>query len=140
MFCAVGQYLIVGVGPSVWSECLNHITGWNTTHEELLQVGERIINAQRLYNYRLKGWDRKEDVFADKRCYEKAPRGIYSGKVVPWETGLKDYYEWRGWSERGLPTIEKLKQLKIEDMAEGLDLDRDSKKIPEKNVSEKTSA
>lgn len=135
MFCAVGQYLIVGVGPSVWSDCLNHITGWNTTHEELLQVGERIINAQRLYNYRLKGWERKHDVFADKRCYEPTKRGIYSGKVVPWETGLKDYYEWRGWSERGLPTIEKLKQLKIEDMAEGLDLDKESKKTEEKKGS-----
>jgi aldehyde:ferredoxin oxidoreductase len=71
-------------------------------------------------------------VFADKRCYEPGKRGIYAGKIVPWETGLEDYYGWRGWSERGLPTIEKLKELGIEDMAEGLDLEekRSTKQVP----------
>ena len=52
MFCATGQYLLVGVGPTVFSEILNHITGWDTDYDELMRVGERVFNAQRLLNYR----------------------------------------------------------------------------------------
>jgi hypothetical protein len=35
---------------------------------------------------------------------------------------LKEYYSIRGWSERGLPTKEKLRELQIEDLANGLEL------------------
>jgi aldehyde:ferredoxin oxidoreductase len=123
MFCAAGQYLLVGVGPTTFSEILNDITGWHTDYDEVMQVGERVFNAQRLFNYRLKGWDRQQDVFADKRCYEPAKRGVYAGRKVPWDEVLDEYYRIRGWSERGLPSIGKLKQLGIEDMAEGLNLE-----------------
>jgi aldehyde:ferredoxin oxidoreductase len=109
------------VGPTTFSEILNHITGWNTDYEEVMRIGERVLNAQRLLNYRLKRWDRKQDRFADKRCYEVAKTGIYAGRKVPWEKALDEYYQFRGWSERGLPTMEKLKKLQIEDLAEGLE-------------------
>ena len=69
----------------------------------------------------LKRWDRKEDRFADKRAYEQANRGIWKGQEIPWERLLDEYYQLRGWSDRGLPTIDKLKELQIEDMAHGLD-------------------
>jgi aldehyde:ferredoxin oxidoreductase len=121
MYGATGQYLLVGVGPTTFSEILNHITGWNTDYEEVMRIGERVLNAQRLLNYRLKRWDRKQDRFADKRCYEVAKTGIYAGRKVPWEKALDEYYQFRGWSERGLPTMEKLKKLQIEDLAEGLE-------------------
>ncbi len=122
MFCATGQYLLVGVGPTIFSEILNHITGWDTDYEELMRVGERVFNAQRMLNYRLKRWDRKEDRFADKRAYEQAKRGIWKGQEIPWERLLNEYYQLRGWSDRGLPTIEKLKELQVEDLADGLNL------------------
>jgi aldehyde:ferredoxin oxidoreductase len=48
--------------------------------------------------------------------------GIFKGKVVPWNEVLKEYYSIRGWSDRGLPTLEKLRQLQIEDLANGLEL------------------
>lgn len=123
MFCAAGQYLLMGVGPTTLSGILNHITGWDTDYNEVMEVGERVVNAQRLFNYRLHGWDRKQDVFADKRCYEPAGRGLYKGRKVPWDETLDEYYRIRGWSKRGLPTVEKLKQLRIEDMGHGLDLE-----------------
>ena len=122
MYSAVGQYLLVGVGPTTFSEILNYITGWNTDYEEVMRIGERVFNAQRLLNYRLKHWDREQDRFADKRCYEVAKTGIYAGQKVPWEKVLDEYYQLRGWSERGLPTIEKLRQLQIEELAEELEL------------------
>lgn len=122
MFAATGQYLLVGIGPTLFSEILNHITGWNTDYEEVMGVGERVFNAQRLFNYRLKGWDRNQDRWSDQRVYELAKRGIWRGKIVPWEKTLEEYYHLRGWSDRGLPTPEKLKELKIEEFGEGLGL------------------
>ena len=120
MFAVTGQYLLVGIGPTVFAEILNHITGWNTTYEELMLTGERIFNAQRLFNYRLQGWDRNHDRWADQRAYEPAGRGIWRGKVVPWENLLDEYYRLRGWSNTGLPTPKKLQELKIEDLGAGL--------------------
>ena len=122
MFCATGQYLLVGVGPTMFSEILNDITGWDTDYAEAVRIGERVFNAQRMLNYRLKRWDRKDDCFADKRCYEQAQRGIWKGQEIPWKKLLDEYYQLRGWSDRGLPTIEKLEESKIEDMADGLNL------------------
>lgn len=120
MFCATGQYLLVGVGPTIFSKILDHITGCETSYDELMRVGERLFNAQRLLNYRLKHWDRKDDRFADRSAYEPAQRGIWKGHTIPWEKLLNEYYKLRGWSDQGLPTLEKLKELGIEDMASAL--------------------
>ncbi len=122
MFGSATMFLMVGFGPTTYSEILNKITGWNTTYDELMKVGERVFNLQRLFNYRLKGWDYRNDVFADQRAYEPAQMGVFRGKVVPWNEVLKEYYSVRGWSERGLPTLEKLRELQIEDLANGLEL------------------
>ncbi|MGA2318566.1 MAG: aldehyde ferredoxin oxidoreductase C-terminal domain-containing protein [Thermodesulfobacteriota bacterium] len=122
MFGSATMFLMVGFGPTTYSEILNKITGWNTTYEELMKVGDRVFNLQRLFNYRLKGWDYRNDTFGDKRAYEPAQIGIFKGKVVPWDEVLKEYYSIRGWSERGLPTKEKLRELQIEDLANGLEL------------------
>jgi len=121
MFGSATMFLMVGFGPTTYSDILNKITGWDTTYDELMKIGERVFNLQRLFNYRLKGWDYKNDTFADKRAYEPAQMGIFKGKVVPWNEVLREYYSIRGWSERGLPTMEKLKKLQIEDLAEGLE-------------------
>jgi len=61
-----------------------------------MRIGERVFNAQRLLNYRLKHWDREQDCFADKRCYVVAKTGIYAGHKVPWEKVLDEYYHLRG--------------------------------------------
>jgi aldehyde:ferredoxin oxidoreductase len=122
MFGATGQYLLIGVGPTFYSEILNRITGWDTDYDEVMRAGERVFNAQRLFNYRLRGWDRNQDRWSDERVYEPAERGIWRGKAVPWEQMLNDYYELRGWSDRGLPTAEKLRELEIEDLSADLKL------------------
>jgi aldehyde:ferredoxin oxidoreductase len=122
MFGAAGQYLLVGIGPTLYAEILNQITGWDTDYDELMSTGERIFNAQRLFNYRLKGWDRNQDRWADERVYEPAKRGIWRGKSVPWEKSLNEYYHLRGWSDRGLPTRDKLRELRIEDLGADLEL------------------
>lgn len=122
MFGAATQFLLVGFGPSTYREILERITGWEMTYDELMEVGERVFNLQRLFNYRLKGWDHKSDTWGDKRAYEPAKMGIFRGKEVPWDDVLQEYYAVRGWSKQGLPTKSKLIELKLEDIAQQMDL------------------
>ena len=109
-------------GPTMWAEVLNKITGWNTTSEELMKTGERIFNLQRLFNYRLKGWDYRNDVWADKRVYEPAESGAFRGKAIPWDATLQEYYAIRGWSKEGIPTRAKTHDLKLDNLVDGLNL------------------
>ena len=122
MFGSATQFLMVGFGPTTYSEILNKITGWNTTYDELMKIGERVFNLQRLFNYRLKRWDFRNDTFSDKRAYEPAQMGIYRGKIVPWDEVLKEYYAIRGWSSEGVPTKTKLLDLNLENIANQIDL------------------
>jgi aldehyde:ferredoxin oxidoreductase len=122
MFGAATQFLLVGFGPSTYREILERITGWEMTYDELMEVGERVFNLQRLFNYKLKGWDHKSDTWGDKRAYEPAKMGIFRGKEVPWDDVLQEYYAIRGWSKEGLPTKSKLIELKLEDLAAQMDL------------------
>jgi aldehyde:ferredoxin oxidoreductase len=92
------------------------------TYDELMAVGERVFNLQRLFNYRLKGWDSTNDTWADKRAYEPAKMGIFKGNPVPWNEVLQDYYAVRGWSAKGIPTKAKLTQLKLEKLIGELDI------------------
>lgn len=116
MYSAGTQYIMVGIGPTTYSEILNKITGWDVTYKELMEAGERVFNLQRLLNYRLKGWDYRNDKWADKRVYEAATRGIYKGKEVPWDATLEEYYSIRGWSSDGIPTRAKMRDLKLDDV------------------------
>lgn len=113
MFGAATQFLMVGFGPTTYSEILNEITGWNISYGELMQAGERVFNLQRLFNYRLKGWDSTNDTWTDKRAYEPARMGIFKGTAIPWDEVLQDYYAVRGWSATGIPTRARLGQLKL---------------------------
>lgn len=122
MFGAATQFLMVGFGPTIYAEILHKITGWNISYDELMQVGERVFNLQRLFNYRLKGWDSAHDAWADKRAYEPAKMGIYKGNPVPWDEVLQDYYAVRGWSKNGIPTRAGLSRLKLKATIGELDI------------------
>ena len=122
MYSGGTHWFLVGTGPTIWAEVLNKITGWDTTPEELMKVGERISNLQRLFNYRLMGWDYQNDAWADKRVYEPAESGVYRGREVPWDNTLQEYYSIRGWSKEGIPTEAKIRDLKLDKLVGGLKL------------------
>jgi len=122
MYSGGTHTFLVGTGPTTWAKVLQKITGWDVTFEELMAVGERVFNLQRLFNYRLKGWDYRNDVWADKRVYEPSEMGAFRGREVPWDETLQEYYSIRGWSKEGIPTMTKIKELKIDDIVKGLKL------------------
>jgi aldehyde:ferredoxin oxidoreductase len=102
------------------AELLQAATGWQWTGEQVRQVGERIVNLERLFNAR-EGMGRDDDAlprrFLDEPLDEDG--GPSAGAVLELEPMLDEYYRARGWEvETGLPTPGKLAELGL---AEALD-------------------
>ncbi|TFH10312.1 MAG: aldehyde ferredoxin oxidoreductase [Candidatus Thorarchaeota archaeon] len=90
--------------------------GLHLTGEQLQEIGERVVNLNRLFNARF-GITRKDDCLPDRLTKEKAPIGPSAGQVVEREQMLTEYYDVRGWSQDdGLPLKETLKRLGLDDI------------------------
>jgi len=96
------------------------VTGIEMTPEELELTGERINNLGRLFNIR-EGLTRKDDHLPPKVMSTPIPDDTVSkGSFITQEEldlMLDDYYATRGWTKEGVPTLEKLKELGLEDLA-----------------------
>jgi aldehyde:ferredoxin oxidoreductase len=98
----------------------NAVTGIEMTPEELQKAGERINNLGRLFNIR-EGLSRKDDTLPWKVMNVPIPdEGIAKGSFVSQadlDLLLDDYYETRGWNKDGVPTVEKLAEIGMDDLA-----------------------
>jgi aldehyde:ferredoxin oxidoreductase len=95
------------------AELLQATTGWNLAGEDVRQIGERIVNLERLFIAR-EGITRKDDTLPSRFLHEPLPEGSgpSTGSVVELEPMLDEYYRARGWDvETGLPSQEKLDEL-----------------------------
>lgn len=97
----------------------NLVTGIDMTAEELKQSGERINTVARVINIR-EGLGRKDDTLPWKVMNMPIPdEGPVKGAVVTQkelDLLLDDYYESRGWTLEGVPTLAKLKELGMDDL------------------------
>jgi aldehyde:ferredoxin oxidoreductase len=99
---------------SVEMNLLRAVTGLNIGPQELLKIGERVINLERMFNIR-EGLTKKDDTLPDRFLYEPLPEGKSKGKTVQLKPMLDEYYRIRGWnSKTGIPSKAKLKELKLE--------------------------
>ena len=84
------------------------------------QAGERIQTLAKLINLR-EGFDRKDDALPWKIINQPVPDdGPAKGAVVTQQEldlMLDDYYQARGWDNKGIPTKAKLKELGLEEYA-----------------------
>jgi aldehyde:ferredoxin oxidoreductase len=100
------------------------------TGEALLQVGERIVNLERLYNVR-EGLSRADDQLPVRFIEEAVPlygfardpetglmqqsaEPVGQGRIYDFEAMLDRYYDLRGWSGEGVPTAATLRRLGLE--------------------------
>ena len=93
------------------------VTGLDVTPEEIRLVGERIINAARLFNIR-EGLRRDDDQLPWKvmnvPILDEGPsKGAYVSQQER-DMMIDDYYETRGWTGEGIPTLDKLKELSLD--------------------------
>ena len=99
--------------PETILDLLNAVTGRNWTENQLLQIGERINNLERLFNLR-HGLKPSDDTLPARMLEEPLPDGASQGMVVELEPLLEDYYRSRGWQrDTGYPSQEKLRELGI---------------------------
>ncbi len=80
--------------------------------ERLRLTGERIWNLEKLFNLKA-GLGRKDDTLPPRMLEDPAPEGFNKGGVAEIGVMLPEYYRFRGWSEEGVPSREKLSELGI---------------------------
>jgi aldehyde:ferredoxin oxidoreductase len=110
------QFVIMSLKPTEALQCLNYVTGWNMDLTELLRAGERASNVKRMYNVRV-GFTRKEDTLPQRILSEKFTEGGAAGYLPNLEKMLDEYYQYRKWSNDGIPLPSKLRELGLNDEA-----------------------
>jgi aldehyde:ferredoxin oxidoreductase len=93
---------------------VNSCLGTNYTADDLLSIGERVWNAERLFNMKA-GFDGTHDVLPERFTQEPLSEGGGEGQVSRVNEMLPEYYSLRGWSGQGEPMHETLKTLGLED-------------------------
>lgn len=97
------------LGAEEYTALYNAATGQKITSEELMKIGERIYNIERVFNIRA-GIDGSQDTLPPRLLKVKIPEGPSKGEVARLSETLPEYYAVRGWV-KGAPTSEKLTEL-----------------------------
>ena len=96
-------------------EWLNFVTGWEMDISEFMKAGERIFNLKRLYNTRI-GISRKDDCLPPRLTSLERTGEELTNKLPPLGQMLSDYYDYRGWSEFGIPTQATIRALQLNNL------------------------
>jgi aldehyde:ferredoxin oxidoreductase len=92
---------------------VNSCLGTSHTAEDLLSIGERIWNTERLFNIKA-GFDRYHDALPKRFTEEPISEGAGEGQISKVNEMLPEYYRLRAWNEQGEPLPETLKTLGLE--------------------------
>lgn len=92
---------------------INSCLGTEYRADDLLGIGERIWNLERLFNMRA-GFDSSHDTLPERFFKEPIQDGPAQGQISKVDEMLPKYYEVRGWGENGVPKPETLEGLELE--------------------------
>lgn len=118
--CLFSVYTWMTSVPTMLARYCNAVTGFSIDEQEVLKIGERIINIEKAFNVR-EGFGREYDTLPERMLKEPMPDGPAKGQVVNLDSMLDDYYGTRGWERStSIPTREKLLELGLDDVARDL--------------------
>ncbi|MCH8088150.1 MAG: aldehyde ferredoxin oxidoreductase, partial [Chloroflexi bacterium] len=106
------QFLTFGIGLEDIQPELNAATGIDYSMDDLLKIGERIHNLERVWNLKA-GITGADDTLPKRLLKTAIAAGPAEGRVSRLDVMLPEYYEARGWSSDGVPSAEKLAELGI---------------------------
>jgi aldehyde:ferredoxin oxidoreductase len=109
------KFTNMGVAEEYFARVLTAVTGIPYTTGDLVRVGERVWNLEKLYNLR-EGFTKEHDTLPPRLLNEPVADGPSKGWVSHLEPMLKEYYRARGWDENGVPKPEKLEVLGLENL------------------------
>jgi aldehyde:ferredoxin oxidoreductase len=99
--------------PEYLADIVSAVTGRDFSPFNLFEVGERIINLERLINLR-EGLTVQDDTLPYRWLNEPLPDGPAQGETCNLEPMLKEYYEARNWDlNDGKPSDKKLEELRL---------------------------
>ncbi len=93
------------------------LTGWNVTSAELMEIGDRLYNLKRAYNV-LMGTSAANDTVPPRILEILRPGKPAAEGEQLFLKMREEYYRFRGWDEKGIPTRDKLLALELEEAAE----------------------
>ncbi|RLG55458.1 MAG: aldehyde ferredoxin oxidoreductase [Thermoproteota archaeon] len=99
---------------------LSAVTGWDVTPEEFMAIGERIWNAERVFNILSFGDGKEYDKLPERFTKTAMPAGPIAGHTARLDEMLPEYYKLRGWVD-GRPTRETLERLGLKELADRLE-------------------
>ena len=109
------KFTNLAVAEEYFARLLTAVTGHSYKADDLMRVGERVWNLERLYNLR-EGFTRADDTLPDRMLKEAVKEGPSAGFTVQLEPMLEEYYQFRGWDSQGVPRPAKLKQLSLDEL------------------------
>ena len=101
------------MGAPEYTDLLNAATGTNWTVEQVLEIGDRIYNIERMFN-KAAGMKPEDDRLPKRLLQEPIVNGPSKGMVSQLPLTLPQYYEARGWVN-AFPTDETLKKLGLDE-------------------------
>ncbi len=107
---SVCKFTAFAMKEDYYARLLSAVWGETVEPQELLQLGERIWNAERLFNLAA-GFSRADDTLPPRLLHEPVPSGPSAGQVVDLPPMLDEYYISRGWDAAGKPSAAKLERL-----------------------------
>lgn len=107
------RFTTFSLSEEYFSRMLTSVTGVEYSETDLMRIGERIWNLERLYNTRC-GFSRDEDTLPLRLLEEPIAEGPAAGQVCLLGEMLPGYYRARGWDTEGNPLPHKLEELGLD--------------------------
>lgn len=101
------------MGAPEYTDLLNAATGTQWTVEQVLEIGDRIYNIERMFN-KAAGMKPEDDRLPKRLLENPIANGPSKGMVSKLPITLPQYYEARGWVN-AFPTDETLKKLGLDE-------------------------
>jgi aldehyde:ferredoxin oxidoreductase len=101
---------LMGLKFNNYVPMVNSCLGTNHRLEDLMRIGERIWNLERLFNMQA-GFDHTHDTLPERFLKEPIKDGPAQGQISKVDEMLPIYYELRGWNEKGEPGADRLEAL-----------------------------
>jgi len=108
--CGMCLFTSFALGAEDYADLISATTGRAMTTPDLLRIGERIWNLQKLFNLKV-GYAKADDTLPGRLLTEPLRDGAPKGRVWQRQPLLDRYYATRGWDNDGRPTPAKLREL-----------------------------
>jgi len=114
-----------GINPGELAQLFSLATGIKLSEKDIMKIGERIHNVEKMFNVYHVGFTREDDYPPQRLMEEPVKSGPLKGELLrraDWDSMLDEYYTLHGWQEStSWPTREKLEALDLPECVDRLE-------------------